>query len=458
MKRCAALALWLFTAALCLAYAQPKLVVNGSEVAAVDSAIIPGTSFVAAEPYADAIGATFRFDPAQRLASFEFGGRVATLRVYTSADEAGADGQALRIDGRVASSPGGVLRAGTVYVPIRHLAQAFGATVANVPERELVVVLFERARMTEVAPPRHTGDYDRLAIELSRPAPIRVHMLDTGVWRLRFERTDAARGQSFSGGDHYRTIYLTPEQGWVDVEFTLEPERRLEWYVTPRGRGVSVTIDVVEMEEEALPGRAQAPLIVLDPGHGGEDTGIVFPGVGSESALSYSFARRLAAALEQHGFRVDLTREEASNVPLSTRSAMGAAGDFFISIHGAPRAAGQVHIYYLGDVADPQAFAMAVRENAAATAPTLSTDSLRRQILLGLVPNLDLGERIARELARALEAQPGVTVTTSATPLQVLFGAAGRGVLLELSPSDLDSESFVARLAAALMSSLSPWP
>jgi N-acetylmuramoyl-L-alanine amidase len=458
MKRIATFVLGLLAASFCLAYAQPKLVVNGSEVAAVDSALIPGTSFVAAEPYANAIGATFRFDAAQSLASFEFGGRLATLRIYTNAEEAAADSQALRLDGRPATSPGGVLRGGTIYVPIRHLAQAFGATVANVPERDMVVVLFERARMSEVEPPRHMGDYDRLVIDLNRPAPIRVHVLDTGVWRLRFERTDAARGQSFSGGDHYRTIYLSPERGWVDIEFTLEPARRLEWYATPRGRGVSVTIDIVEVTDEGQPGGQQAPFVILDPGHGGDDTGIVFPGVGSESALTYSFARRLAAALEQHGLRASLTRDEATNVPLATRSALGATGDFFISIHGAPRAVGQVHIYYLGDATDPQALALAVRENAAATVPTLSTDSLRRQILLGLVPDLAAGERVARELARTLGAQPGVTVTTSATPLYVLFGAAGRGVLLELSPSDLDSEAFVARVAAAVASSLLAWP
>lgn len=76
--------------------------------------------------------------------------------------------------------------------------------------------------------------------------------------------------------------------------------------------------------------RAMNPrLIVIDPGHGGDDAGTVYRGV-EEKSLTLDMARRLRAILVARGWQVELTRDSDHDVdatPLSTREALGMGYD-----------------------------------------------------------------------------------------------------------------------------------
>ncbi|MGL4442825.1 MAG: N-acetylmuramoyl-L-alanine amidase, partial [Alsobacter sp.] len=62
------------------------------------------------------------------------------------------------------------------------------------------------------------------------------------------------------------------------------------------------------------------PVIVLDPGHGGIDTGAIGVGQVVEKDLVFTFARELKAKLEKAGhYRVVMTREHDTFVSLSDR-------------------------------------------------------------------------------------------------------------------------------------------
>lgn len=116
------------------------------------------------------------------------------------------------------------------------------------------------------------------------------------------------------------------------------------------------------------------PLVVLDPGHGGLDTGARAPSGQMEKDIVLDFAKRLGARLEQAGrYRVLMTRSDDTYVPLDERVhiARKAGASLFVSIHAdsLPPKEGDAQgatVYTLSNKAsDAQAAALADAENRA---------------------------------------------------------------------------------------------
>lgn len=81
---------------------------------------------------------------------------------------------------------------------------------------------------------------------------------------------------------------------------------------------------------------AKIKTILLDPGHGGEDSGAVSPGGNSEEkVIVLDLCRRLQRELEKAGFTVLLTRKDDRFLSLGERvqRAMKSRADLFVSIH-----------------------------------------------------------------------------------------------------------------------------
>ena len=85
------------------------------------------------------------------------------------------------------------------------------------------------------------------------------------------------------------------------------------------------------------PARAEGGFdtVVIDPGHGGEDSGARGPGGTYEKDLVLRVARALGERLSARGLRVVQTRTRDVFVPLEQRTAIAndARGDLFVSIH-----------------------------------------------------------------------------------------------------------------------------
>lgn len=120
-----------------------------------------------------------------------------------------------------------------------------------------------------------------------------------------------------------------------------------------------------------LPRRADRPMVVLDPGHGGIDPGAEAGGL-VESHLVLTFARELKEQLLRSGlFDVAMTREEDVFVPLETRItlARSAGADLFISLHadalaeGTGSASGATVYTLSDDASDAASRALAERHN-----------------------------------------------------------------------------------------------
>lgn len=82
-------------------------------------------------------------------------------------------------------------------------------------------------------------------------------------------------------------------------------------------------------------GRNRKPIIVLDPGHGGEDPGAIGPSGLREKDVVLSIARETKKYLDALGYKTYMTRNEDVFIPLGVRVAKARKlrADIFVSIH-----------------------------------------------------------------------------------------------------------------------------
>ncbi|HEY4597455.1 MAG TPA: N-acetylmuramoyl-L-alanine amidase [Thermoanaerobaculia bacterium] len=208
----------------------------------------------------------------------------------------------------------------------------------------------------------------------------------------------------------------------------------------------------VEVPTPQVQSAQRAPgvhVIVIDPGHGGQETGAIGPGGVQEKELTLELGRELAAKLGRLGVQTVLTRTDDTLVKLDDRSAIANQNraDLFISIHlnsSLGAGASGTETYFLSPQAsDPRAASSAAAENTAPAAPTTSdagAPSATEQqdvdlILWDLAQSRHLAESqrfatmIQTQLNEALQIKDrGV----KQAPFRVLKGATMPAVLVEL--------------------------
>lgn len=192
-------------------------------------------------------------------------------------------------------------------------------------------------------------------------------------------------------------------------------------------------------DEEALP-----LTIVLDPGHGGHDTGAIGPSGLMEKDVALDMAVRLRKLLQDRlGVRVLMTRSGDVFVPLPERSAIAnrAKADFMISLHvnaaNSRGAVGFETFYFTREPSDSDARASAQRENLVIEgngSTGTGLDHLLKATLADMAVTRDmkessnLAERILAALDKILKVDNrGV----KSGPFYVLATAAMPAVLVE---------------------------
>ena len=170
--------------------------------------------------------------------------------------------------------------------------------------------------------------------------------------------------------------------------------------------------------------------VIIDPGHGGEDAGVMGPSGWSESELALTMALQLKAALEKElDLQVYLTRDEDQSLSLTERTELANAfkADLLISLHAAgafSTGRSGFRVYYQNYRSQPGLGGEQTSESQA-----------------GLVQEWDSAQalhvadsyRLAVEIDRALSE---VLRTTSrgplGLPLTLLAGATQPAVLIEV--------------------------
>lgn len=229
-------------------------------------------------------------------------------------------------------------------------------------------------------------------------------------------------------------LQLAPGVGADD--YTLEAPFRLVFELYP---GASQAADTSPTFQR--PNDDGREVIVLDPGHGGSDTGAIGPGGTQEKDITLRLARLLADGLRRRlPVRVELTRDEDAELPLPTRSALAnqSKADLFLSIHlnSAPGAGARgTETYFLSlEASDERAAQAAEDANRAAGGHADPLTDL--QLILWdmaqsrhLAASQSLANLIQEELNQTLSLRDrGV----KQAPFSVLMGAAMPAVLVEL--------------------------
>jgi N-acetylmuramoyl-L-alanine amidase len=119
------------------------------------------------------------------------------------------------------------------------------------------------------------------------------------------------------------------------------------------------------------PTPSAAPLVMLDPGHGGKDPGAIGVTGLYEKIVALAAAHELKRQLEAGGrYRVELTRSRDVFIPLEDRVAIAQrrSAALFVSMHAdalTDRGVRGASVYTLGDATDAQTADLARRENSA---------------------------------------------------------------------------------------------
>ena len=347
---------------------------------------------------------------------------------------------------------------GTLMVPIDFLRKTYGDLLGYSfewrPETQRLIIARRAARelpvMLDVV---HLQGMTTVVLQFSeapryqvkrRPGVVEVQMMGDRL---------APPAQRQPVRDPFvQDVTITPEQVRIQVAQGLD----IASYVLENP--FRIVFDVhqpssVETPALAAPGTTaeRAPgihTIVVDPGHGGSETGAIGPSGVAEKELTLLLARDLEARLAARlGVRVVLTRSEDANLPLDTRAAIANQNkaDLFISIHlnsSLGSGARGAETYFLSaEASDARAAKAAAAENnapgAAVPPPADTKDEIKdlELILWDLAQTRHLAESqrfatlIQGELNEALQLKDrGV----KQAPFRVLNGAEMPAVLVEL--------------------------
>ena len=429
-------ALTLFVLLACAGAQQPltqRLTVNGTFVE-VRTDLVSGSAYAPAEPYAEALGAVYRYD-ARTGVLLSFGGRFLSLQSFLTVKQAAAATTALTVDGQQLPSTGAVRTDASVYLPVKSVTAALGGRTAYLAAAKTVAVVFPRPTLRAVSPPKAWGSLERFVLTFDAPVDLKDDFVPSlGAARFRFLRAEAPAelsGRPFNlSGGRISDAAFVPSGSFLDFNLILQQGNTYRTFSEPYGAGERVVIDVfrdtagigASTALNTVAG-AQTPVLVL-----------------RADAGTFPLAERLKGVLGSYRFQVELQRATPENAAQT-----GFSVPFLLTLRQASLPAGRFNVYYL----PPDAPTLGAPVRRAAAEVALS-DKARAQ-LARLKPDTSLGERLARGLATGLGGRTSLKLASlMAVPLEALSGAAGRGVMLELSSEDLGRPGADAELAESL--------
>jgi N-acetylmuramoyl-L-alanine amidase len=218
-------------------------------------------------------------------------------------------------------------------------------------------------------------------------------------------------------------------------------------------------------------------LVVIDPGHGGIETGAKGKFGGVEKDITLAVALKLKALIEKKmAFEVVMTRDKDIDVPVESRAAIAnnRKADVFISIHtngSRQKSANGSETFFLSlNASDEETRRLAYLENNSSQieshADKTSEDDIK-MILWDMAQTAYI--RQSSQLAEMIQAELNTLLGTrnrgiKQAPFKVLAGVACPAVLIEAAfisnPDEekrLATESFQASIAEAIFQGLAKY-
>ena len=430
------------------AAARATVTVDGREIP-VPVTIQPSGPMFGLMPLAEALGGT--------LTSDEMGESV-TLRIAERDVVLGPGNAIITVGDAIYSlsqppAPG----EGGLQVPVDFLRRTFGdllgytiewhpetnrLTIARRGSREMAVsfdVVHLQGTTTVVL---QFSEEPRYQIDRPQPETIQVQMLA--------DRLTPPVPPKVVQDPLVQAVAVEPQQ----IRIQLAPGVQAQSYVLQNPFRLVFDIHqaaMVETPTTPLRPPVDAPgvrTIVIDPGHGGSETGAISPNGVAEKQLTLQLARELASKLVQRmAVRIVLTRDEDANLQLDTRTAIANQNqaDLFVSIHLnsslGPGAYGTETYFLSPQATDSRAARAAAAENVAGqgTPPAGADEAAAQQDLELILWDLAQAHHMAesQRFANMIQGELNQTLQlrdrgVKQAPFRVLMGATMPAVLVEL--------------------------
>lgn len=295
----------------------------------------------------------------------------------------------------------------------------------------------------------HLQGVSTLVLEFPEQPRYRIHRLLDGVEvELIGDRFDSRSQRTAPTDPLVRGVTIGRER----LRIQLTPGATAEDYVLERP--FRLVFDVFRGQNEPTATQVEAPVvprrergirtIILDPGHGGDNTGATGPGGSMEKDLTLILARTLKSRLEQRlPLKVFLTRDEDTDLPLDSRAALAnqQKADLFISIHlnsSLTKTATGAETYFSSlEATNDRAASSAEFDNFGDSAVAGAGDPLYdlQLILWDLAQSHYMAE--SQSLASLIQEELNQTLSlrdrgVKQAPFTVLLGASMPAVLIEL--------------------------
>ena len=126
-------------------------------------------------------------------------------------------------------------------------------------------------------------------------------------------------------------IELLPNIG-MKLTIPVEPDTLANTYLGADGK--TLKVQITEPKRSKPPVRTGAEVIVIDPGHGGDDCGAIRENI-TEKSITLDISQRVKELLTKQGYTVHMTREGDETVSLQERVEFSEniQPDIFVSIH-----------------------------------------------------------------------------------------------------------------------------
>lgn len=436
------------------AFAPPalaQLVVSGEDLGPYSLELVPGVTYGPAVPLARALGAEIAIG---NVVTLRLGGRIVELSLSATAEAAQQPG-AFSLGGAETAAPGAVVGPGGIWLPVKAVVEAFGGylTVMSGASNDIIVTM-PRAALESLAPGA-AGQRERVVANLTGPVPHSVfYNQPLATLHIRFDRTENRAPEAQLSGRGYRLASALSDRGSTELRIELAPGAGYDVFTVQTGNGYQLIVEFSAAGAPAAgivepqPARAQGR-ILLDP----------LPS-GAADTLALELSRELARELQLHGLEALVTRNGAEPVTPQGRAGQARNADLVLSIAVGGTADG-FSLYYLGDAASADDLVQAERLGAELQIAAVPADpgALRRDILLGAMPDLAIGRNFATLVHGGLVHDVGLAGAEAlALPLELLTAAGGRGIYLQIGTAAAGAAGLAEAIAAGALQLLGGQP
>jgi N-acetylmuramoyl-L-alanine amidase len=296
---------------------------------------------------------------------------------------------------------------------------------------------------------------------------IRVGRQQGGATRVVLDLEGAARHSVYALYDPYRVVIdfeRSGERGSEDPRLREPTDRRgsldprnepgASWTPEPPAAPATNNAGGFSISRQLGLGISR---VVIDAGHGGHDPGARVKGL-NEADLTLDVALRLEKLLLNiPGVEVVMTRRTNVYIPLEERTAIAnrAGADLFLSIHANasrnPRARG-IETYFLNFAPNPEAEAIAARENAGSSKTMHHLPDIVKAIAMNnkIDESRDFAASVQSSMIERLKKsnREAKSLGVKQAPFMVLIGATMPSVLAEISFITNRQEAGLLRTAA----------